>query len=93
MFSIILILLLLALLVIMILPAIILSFVSNVLSWFGIGKRKRYTYTHTYTRRSSEPHSSASQAGTAWSKSEPQKRKKLFDKSDGEYVDFEEIKD
>ncbi len=93
MFPFIFIILLVVLLVIMVVPAIILSLISTVLSWFGIGKKRRYTYTRTYTNRGNENFSGRGKENSAWQNEKPRKREKLFDKSDGEYVEFEEIKD
>ena len=66
------------LLIILIIVLFALSFISSVLRWiFGLGRK----------------------AGNAFSGNNPQQkttyqkpRKKIFDKSDGEYVEFEEIK-
>lgn len=94
--SLILIILFLVLFVIIIVPTIILSLISTVLSWFGIGPKRRFTYTRTYggARRGSAGNSDKTTADDVkWQNNRSPKRKKFFDKNDGEYVDFEEIKD
>ena len=66
--------------------SIFFSAVSTVLSWFGIGKRK--------TVHNGPANSGFSGGVDEDSTHEPRKKnKKLFAKDEGEYVDFEEIKD
>ena len=62
--------------------------ISTVLSWFGFARKKGGNATY----REGE-HMDNTQNTTRGSKSKKNnKRGKLFDKSEGEYVDFEEIK-
>ena len=81
--------LLIVLLILFLIPAIILSFVSWILSLFGIRSKKRrpgmdegffYTSDNSRTPHAEEP------------KHNQMERRKIFDKDEGEYVDFEEIK-
>lgn len=79
----------LALFFLLTIPAIILSLVSRVLSFFGFGKRKNagsggYRYRYHWD--------GGAQSSSGKSKEKKETRKKLFDKDEGEYVDFEEIK-
>jgi hypothetical protein len=97
MLPIILIILFLALFVIMLVPAIIISLVSRILSIFGIRNRNRrhFTYHRTGFDGSSAGYgqwTGSRKASSARTSRDDSKPKKLFDKSEGEYVDFEEIK-
>ena len=66
------------LLIILIIILFALSFISSVLRWiFGLGRRTGNTF-------------SSSQEKTTYQR--PHRRRKIFEESDGEYVDFEEIK-
>lgn len=68
-----------------------LSVISNIIrAIFGIGKRRpnnsnqSQTYSNTSSQRTTqEPETEV----------KVKKRKKFFDKSEGEYVEFEEVKD
>lgn len=69
-----------------------LSIISGILRLlFGFG-RKSHTRSYTFGGgdRTSNTHSDAS--SSAASDSKP-KHKKIFDKDDGEYVEFEEVKE
>lgn len=70
----------------MLIPTIIVSLISRILSFFGLGKRKSSTW-------GSYDHGGQYSSENASRKSEKKKdgRKRLFDKDEGEYVDFEEI--
>ena len=68
------------------LPSIILSLISAVLSWLGVGRKRGGTGTAGnenvgYTHKSEEER-----------KRKNERHKKVFGKDEGEYVDFEEIK-
>jgi uncharacterized protein HemY len=66
------------LLIILIIILFALSFVSSVLRWiFGLGRRAGNAFSGSNSQK------------TTYQKST--RRRKIFDKSDGEYVDFEEI--
>lgn len=87
-------LLTLALLIIVLIPTILFSVIRTLFSILGfmLGGRKR---------RGKGNHSSSTQRGyesgaetrSRNSKTADGQRKKMFDKNEGEYVDFEEIKD
>lgn len=87
--GIILIILFVGLFLVLLLPAILLSLINTVLSWFGLAPRKRRTYYHWTTRDSGAGEEQYDRNVKTKTKSE---RKKLFDKNEGEYVDFEEMK-
>ncbi len=79
----------LAFFVILLLPAILLSIVRTVLSWFGLApKRKGTYYSHTTWSSTGQKDAGSDRHG----QNSPKERKKLFDKDEGEYVDYEEIK-
>lgn len=71
-----------------ILLLVVLGFVFRIMSAFGGRARYRSFSTHRQEENGSQAHSYTEDA-------EPKKRrkKKIFDQSVGEYVDFEEIKD
>ncbi len=75
-----------AVVVIAIGTSIIRSILNFFLGLFGIPRK---TYNQTNQSRQSQTHSQSQQSTTSGGK----KREKIFDKSDGEYVDFEEIKE
>ena len=77
------------LILVFLLPTILLSFISNILSLFGLkmGRNNRNKRTGTKWENTSGHNAEAN--GTTEKK---RTRKKIFDKDDGEYVDFEEIK-
>ena len=63
-------------------PTLLLSIVARVLSFFRLGSRK------------GQAHGEREHHEARYTHTEPPKnknRKKIFDKSEGEYVDFEEI--
>ena len=72
------------LLFILILPSMILSILSRLLSIFGLGRKKNFYEQGT------------ERSGRAADEEKPRKekngKKKIFSKDEGEYVDFEEIK-
>ncbi len=78
----------LGLFLLMLIPTMILSLIMRVMSWFGIG-RKRNSYSQRTTWQTNE-------TGKQWQESHRQRKtgekKVLFEKNEGEYVDFEEIK-
>lgn len=63
------------------------SFIRNVLSFFGFGRKKE---THAGARSQGPNTNYGHNANAA---KENDGKKVLFDKDEGEYVDFEEIKD
>lgn len=70
------------------LPTILLSVIRSIISIFGFnfnGNRKRKS--NTRKNNTSFTGSGVNDVG-----GKKQNRKKIFDKNDGEYVDFEEIK-
>ena len=76
------------LLLVLLVPAILLSLLNTVLSWFGLAPKRRTYYHRTTWNASGREEQHAEQVKTK-NKSE---HKKLFDKNEGEYVDYEEIK-
>lgn len=90
--SVIFIIVFLALFFLLTIPAIILSLISRILSFFGFGKRRNagsggYGYHYHWGG------GTQSNSGKKKEKKEKKEaRRKLFDKDEGEYVDFEEIK-
>lgn len=68
-------------------PTIILSLISTILSWFGVSRKKRENVAHDGEKRVDY-----TQNSTGSKKGKKTKRGKLFEKNEGEYVDFEEIK-
>ena len=81
--------LIIILLILFLIPTIILSFVSWILSLFGFRSRKKWHRTDGgfyYTSNT------ANDSRTAEQEHKQKEKKKLFDKDEGEYVDFEEIK-
>lgn len=75
------------LVILVLLPTILISIVRSVLSIFGLNFKRRSQHKND-TRKNG-----ASFTGGAGTKSSRDgHRKKIFDKDDGEYVDFEEIK-
>ena len=67
------------LLIILIIFLFALSFVSSILRWiFGLGRRAGNVFS-----------GNNSQEKTTYQR--PHRRRKIFEESDGEYVDFEEI--
>lgn len=87
MMSFILFLFIIGLVVVLLLPAIILSFFSKL--FYLLGFRRRYREHGGETNRQDTGNASAHSAETEKKK---ENRKKVFDKHEGEYVDFEEIK-
>lgn len=82
------IILFLGLFILLLIPTIVLSLVMRVLSFFGIGRKRTYYSQHTTWQ--------TTDTGGKWQHSSGQKKnagkKVLFEKNEGEYVDFEEIK-
>lgn len=69
-------------------PMILLSFVTNILSLFGLKMKK-----NSSNKKSSKWNdSSAGERSTNVKGGNRTNRKKIFEKNEGEYVDFEEIK-
>lgn len=68
------------LLIILIIVLFALSFISSVLRWiFGLGRKAGDAFSGNSTQQK-----------TTYQQA-PRRKKKFFDKSDGEYVDFEEV--
>ena len=81
--------LIILLLLFFLIPTIILSFVSWVLSLFGFrSRRKKHGRDGGYFYSSN----TADDSRTAERKHKQMEKRKIFDKDEGEYVDFEEIK-
>lgn len=72
------------LLFILILPSMILSILSRLLSIFGLGRKKSF-----YERGTERQNHAADEEKP---RREKNGKKKIFSKDEGEYVDFEEIK-
>ena len=69
------------------------SIIRGILNFFlGLFGTPRQTYNKTSQSRQSQAQSQ-SQHSQQSATSSGKKREKIFDKSDGEYVDFEEIKE
>ena len=67
------------------LPTLFFSVIARILSIFNFGSKKK----RMYEKR--EPHDDST-SYTYTRSSKKHKEKKIFDKDEGEYVDFEEIK-
>lgn len=78
----------LALVILLLLPTILLSFVRSILSIFG------FTFKHNRTHKNDTRKDEASYTSYKTNDTgiKNRHRKKIFDKNEGEYVDFEEIK-
>lgn len=72
------------LLFILILPSMILSILSRLLSIFGLGRKKNF-----YEQGTERQNRAADEEKP---RKEKNGKKKIFSKDEGEYVDFEEIK-
>ena len=81
--------LIIILLILFLVPTIILSFVSWVLSLFGFRSRNKKYNTGGGSYNTSN---TADDSRTAEQKHKQKEKRKIFDKDEGEYVDFEEIK-
>ena len=68
--------------IIVFVPSIILTIVSKILAFLGFAPKEKRYYENEGPRKSEKHEHSP----------HPQKNKKIFDKDEGEYVDFEEIK-
>ena len=95
MLKLILIILFLLLFLVLLIPILLLSIVWRILSWFGIVRKPR---TNVFYRTWQAGWGTSASGGTASAEPEhsplnPDEKKKMFDKGDGEYVEFEEIKD
>lgn len=69
------------------LPSIIVSFVSNILSLFGIKGKE----AQNKDRNAGWRGSNRDEGPTVRKNKKNEHRKKVFDNDEGEYVDFEEI--
>ena len=78
----------LVLVLILLLPLILISFVRNILSVFGLNFMRKKRYKNETRKEETIYTGYRTDTGGA----RKQSRKKIFDKDDGEYVDFEEIK-
>ena len=78
-----------AFMIIMVIIAIGASLINGVLSFILSPFRGRKHHGHDQQARQSNHQSQAQQTTSSAGK----KREKIFDKNDGEYVDFEEIKE
>ena len=74
-----------AIVIISIGTSVIQAILHAILGFFGRFRRPHGQSQHTQSNRQSQSQQSAPSGG--------KKRDKIFDKSDGEYVDFEEIKE
>lgn len=77
----------LILLFVFLLPSLLLSLISTVLSWFGLARRKN---TDTNFHEDERVRFTRNMSGKK--KNRNNKQGKIFDKDEGEYVDFEELK-
>ena len=78
----------LGLFLLMLIPTMILSLIMRVMSWLGIG-RKRNSYSQRTTWQTNE---TGKQGQESHRQQKTGEKKVLFEKNEGEYVDFEEIK-
>ena len=85
--SILFILFFIAVIFLLLLPTIILSLISTVMSWFGFLRRKPGK-----SKPHGDEHVRYNRGSGNGGKERKGKQGKLFDKDEGEYVDFEEIK-
>ena len=73
--------------ILLLLPTILISLVTSILSLFGFRKNRNFKgYERTGQNTTARDNYNASV------KKDNRDRKKIFDKNEGEYVDFEEIK-
>lgn len=79
---------LLLLVFLLLLPTILISIVRSILSIFGLNFTRRKAHKDNYKKNDTQY--TSYETGNQNTKKRP--RKKIFDKDDGEYVDFEEIK-
>lgn len=96
MFKILLILLLVVLVIVLLIPILLFSIVWRILALFGIVKKPRTSFF--YQTWQSGWNTSQNNSGVKGDYvhshvDADEKKKKMFNKEDGEYVDFEEIKD
>lgn len=80
--------------VVILIPTFIFSFIRTLLSMLGFmftGRRRRTTSSYGKSNSDSGNRYTSNDKHKESASSAP--RKKMFDKDDGEYVDFEEIKD
>lgn len=95
MLKLILIILFLLIFLVLLIPFLLLSIVWRILSWFGIVRKPR---TNVFYRTWQAGWGTSASGGTASAEPEhsplnSDEKKRMFDKDDGEYVEFEEIKD
>ena len=85
----------LAVAILVFIPAVLLSVIRTVLSLLGItfGSRRRGRASSSRTSSGANSAHSGAAAGERRSAWGDNSRKKLFDKDEGEYVDFVEIKE
>lgn len=82
-------------LIILILVVFGFSILTSIIKvFFGLGKRTSNRQRNTYTNPN-QPNSSTrnNSAGATHSQPPPQNHKKVFSKDEGEYVEFEEVKE
>ena len=72
----------------LLLPMILISFVRSILSVFGFNFKRKSTHNKD-AKKADTRYAGFDSAASGIKRG---KRKKIFDKDDGEYVDFEEIK-
>jgi uncharacterized protein YacL len=72
----------------LLLPTILISILKSILSIFGLNVKRNRTQDNTTIKNDT----SFTSCKTNDVNEKKQRRKKIFDKNDGEYVDFEEIK-
>lgn len=78
------------LLIIFIIGLVLLSKVLRTI--FGFGRKMTRNATKGNTDRNAAYSEEASQGNAQYTQRKGQARKKIFDKDEGEYIDFEEIK-
>lgn len=69
------------------LPTVLFSFIANILSVFGLGRKKSVS-----KRKEANWNGERDNKTADFNDGNNSARKKIFDKNEGEYVDFEEIK-
>lgn len=72
----------------LLLPTILISILKSILSIFGLNFKRNRTRKNSTTKNDA----SFTNYKTSDANDRGRRRKKIFDKNDGEYVDFEEIK-
>ena len=73
-------------------PSLLLSIVARILDIFSFGRKRPVNHSDDEQHYSQQSHNEHGTRDTYNHRGEKRRRKKIFDKNEGEYVDFEEIK-